>query len=204
MTDQRIAEIEAKIAEAQAEIAALKAGRPAAPSPPKHEGARIVQVLDERSEGPNLAELKKLFSIVRHRVPERKTHDADQSNRDPAVSARRRGRNLRQSDTRRETLGKPWWIEGMTDWLRARNAMTRDVDGASFVAATMASGDILFVPHDSTMGYVWEFAIVPPGHGGGKPASDAWRTVLSTGNVLPPSAPARRVAAPSQVRIYGG
>jgi hypothetical protein len=93
----------------------------------------------------------------------------------------------------------------MTDWLRARNAMTRDVTGASFVAAVMAAGDVLFVPHNGTLGHVWEFGLVLPDQGGGKPANaDAWRRVLATGAILPPSAPARRMAPPSPVRVIVG
>jgi hypothetical protein len=90
----------------------------------------------------------------------------------------------------------------MTVWLRQRDAMTRDITGSSFIAAALAAGDVLFVPHNGMLGHVWEFGIVPPNHGG-KPASAAWQRVLE-GSVLAPSPPARRMAPPSPVRIYGG
>jgi hypothetical protein len=87
--------------------------------------------------------------------------------------------------------------------MRERDAMTRDITGSSFIAAVLASGDILYVPHNSMIGHVWEFGLVPPGHGGGKPASDAWKRVLN-GSVLAPSLPARRMPPPSPVRVVAG
>jgi hypothetical protein len=71
----RLAELEAKVGALNAEIAKLKAERPAPPPLVKDEGVRITAVLDERTDLPNLKEMQKLFSIVRHRVPEQKTHD---------------------------------------------------------------------------------------------------------------------------------
>jgi hypothetical protein len=66
--------------------------------------------------------------------------------------------------------------------------MVSDLSGSSFIAAMYASGDVLFSPHDSALGRTWEFGLVPPGHGGGKPASaDGWRRVLDEGSVMAPS-----------------
>jgi hypothetical protein len=57
---------------------ALKAGKTApVPQPPKDEGVRIVAVNDERSDLPDLASMRKLYSIVKHRVPEEKSGDPD-------------------------------------------------------------------------------------------------------------------------------
>jgi hypothetical protein len=88
----------------------------------------------------------------------------------------------------------------MRQWLRQRDAMTIDVSGASFIAAVLASGDVLYVPHDRTRGWVWEFGLMPP-HYGGKLAADAWKRVLETGAVARPSQPARPTEQRSQVRI---
>jgi hypothetical protein len=88
-------------------------------------------------------------------------------------------------------------MDDLKQWLRQRNAMTIDVSASSFIAAVMGSGDISFVPYDGNLGYTWEFAIMPPGHGG-KPASpDGWKRVLE-GSLMAPSQPER------QVRIVSG
>jgi hypothetical protein len=201
MTD-RLAELEAKAFALNAEIAKLKAGRPAQPPPPKDEGVRVLHLLDERTDLPNLAELKKLHSAVRNLVPETKSHDPDAGFRG-FCGAYRFVSNCGRIAVPNAKVSLTWWCDVMVDWLRQRSAMTLDITGASFIAAVLASGDILYVPHDSNLGHVWEFGIAPPGHGGGKPASDAWKRVLE-GSVLAPSRPSLRMAPPSPARVYGG
>ena len=66
----------------------------------------------------------------------------------------------------------------MKSWLRARDSMAMDVNGSSFIAAVFASGDILYVPRDPALGFVREFSIVPPQHGGKPASADAWKRVL--------------------------
>jgi hypothetical protein len=202
MTD-RLSELEAKAAAITAEIAALKSGKSAPlPQVKDDEGARVIELLHERTaDMPNLEQLRKLYNIVRHKVPQVKVADDDAPFRGFCGAFRYVSNCGRvAAPNNKHSLG--WWGDDMKFWLRARNAMTNDVTGASFIAAVMASGDVLFVPHDGNLGNVWEFSLVPPGHGG-KPATDAWRLVLG-GSVLGPSAPARRMAPPSPVRIYGG
>jgi hypothetical protein len=196
----RIAELEAQAAKLAAEIAALKAGKAAPPpSPPKDE-VRVLQILDERRDLPNLDQMRKLFDIVRHRVPEQKTHDPDRPFRGFCAAARYVANCGRiAAPNNKYSLG--WWLDDMTHWLRQRDAMTIDITSSSFIAAVLASGDILFVPHDADLGRVWEFAIVPPHHGG-EPATEAWKRVVETGVVIRPSQPARLTEQRSQVRIY--
>jgi hypothetical protein len=203
----RLAQLEAQAASLQAEIAALKAAQPGpAPRPPRDEGVRIVPVLAERTDGmPNLAELKNLYAAVRNLVPEAKHHDPD-AGFGGFCGAYRFVCNCRRIAVPNAKVSITWWLDSMTDWLRQRGAVARDATGASFVAAVYAAGDVLFVPHNSTLGTVWEFALVPPGQSGGKPASDAWRRVLREGAsaILSPSAPVRRIEPVSPVRIHGG
>jgi len=197
-TDQRIAALEA-------EIQALKAGRPAPPvQSPKDEGVRIVAVNNELTTGmPSLDQLRRLFTIVRHRAgPEPRSSDPDSAFRGFTASYRYVA-NCPRLAVPNSKLGLGYFMDDLKQWSRQRDAITRDITGSSFIAAVLASGDILYVPHDGNLGRVWEFGIVPPGQGSGKPASDAWKQVLN-GSVLAPSAPARRMAAPSPVRIYGG
>jgi hypothetical protein len=69
MTD-RLAQLEQQAAAITAEIAALKSGKAAPPpQPPKDEGVRILQVLDERSDLPNLREMERLYAAVRNLSP---------------------------------------------------------------------------------------------------------------------------------------
>jgi hypothetical protein len=201
MTDDRIAALEAKIAAAQAELAEIKSGKAAPPPPPPRDEVRIVQVLDERTDLPNLKEMQRLFSVVRTRVPEEKTHDPDRPFRG-FCAAFRYVSNCGRIAAPNGKLGLGYWCDDMKTWLRARNAMTIDVTGASFIAAALASGDVLYVPYNSTLGHVWEVGIVPPGHGG-KLASDGWKRVLE-GSVLTPSQPTRRFAPTANVRIVAG
>ena len=164
MTD-RIAALEQKIAEAQLELQALKSGKAAPPPPPPRDEVRVVALNDEHtSDLPSLDQMRKLFSIVRHRVPEQKSHDPDQPFRG-FCAAFRYVSNCGRIAAPNGKVSITWFLDGMKTWLRVRNAMTGDVTGSSFIAAVLASGDILFVPHDSNLGHVWEFGIVPPGHG---------------------------------------
>jgi hypothetical protein len=199
----RLAQLEVKAATLAAEIAALKAGKAAPVPPPPKDEVRILQLLDERSDGmPSLDQMRKLFDIVRHRVPEQKSHDPDAGFRG-FLSAFRFVSNCWRIAVPNSKYSITWWCDGMKMWLRERNAMVSDVAGSSFISACLASGDVLYTPHDSTLGHVWEFGLVPPGHGGGKPASDAWKLVLN-GSVLAPSQPARRMAPPSPARVVVG
>jgi hypothetical protein len=200
----RLAQLEAQAAALNAEIAALKAGKPApVPRPPRDEGARVVVLNDERRDLPDLASMRKLYAVVKNHVPEVKSQDPDRPFRGFCATFRYISNCGRvAAPNSKYTLG--WWIDDLTQWLRQRDAMTIDVSGSSFIAAVLGSGDVLYVPHNGTLGHVWEFGIVSPNHGGKPASADGWRTVLSTGNVLPPSAPARRMAPPSPVRIVSG
>ena len=200
--NDRLAQLELQAAALASEIAALKAGKAAPPPPPRDEGVRIVEVLDERGDLPNLAELRKLYAVVKHRVPEVRGNDPDAAFRGFA-DAYRYVSNCGRIAAPNGKLGIGYWMDDMKGWLRRRNAMTIDVTGSSFICAVLAAGDILYVPHDSNLGYTWEFGIVPPNHGGKPADANGWRKVLD-GSILAPSQPARRFAPSAQVRIYGG
>jgi hypothetical protein len=205
MTDARIAALEAKINAAQAELQALKAGKAAPPSPVNHRDVRevsVVEVLDERTNLPNLDRMRKLFSIVRHKVPQVNGADDDAAFRGFA-GAYRYVANCGRLAVPNGKLGLGYFMDDMKQWLRARNAMTIDITGASFIAAVLASGDILYVPHNGDLGHTWEFSLVPPNHGGKPADANGWRKVLD-GSILAPSQPARRFAPSAAVRIVAG
>ena len=192
--------IDQRIAALEAELAALKAERPApAPAAQKDEqGARVIQLNDEITSGlPSLDQLRKLFSIVRNKVPQVKSHDDDAAFRG-FTAAYRFVANCGRLTAPNPKVTIGWWCDEMKAWSRARNAMTIDLNGSSFIAAVLASGDVIYVPFNGDLGHAWEVGLLSPSHNGGTPATDAWKTVLSTGNVRAPSSPAR------QVRIVSG
>jgi hypothetical protein len=200
MTD-RLAALEAQAAAITAEIAKLRAERPAPPPPPPRDEVRIVELNTERTSGmPNLAQMQKLYDVVRRRLPEQKSHDPDRPFRG-FCAAHRYISNCGRIAAPNNKYALGWWLDDMTQWLRQRGAMTIDITGSSFIAAVYASGDVLFVPHNGDLGHTWEFSLMPPNHGG-KPATDAWKLVLN-GSVLAPSQPAQRFAPLSPARVYG-
>jgi hypothetical protein len=210
MTDQqRLAALEQQAAKLNAEIAALKAGKAAPLSPPpKDEGVRIGPVLAERVDGmPDLREMERLYAAVRNLSPWPQAlvdrYDDGRPFRAFSVSFRWL-MNVPRADRPNGKVALSYWLETCRAWLRARNAMTADLNANALILATFAVGDVCYCPADPQLGVTWEIGLL---EFGGRPASpDAWKRILAQGAaaVLPPSAPARRVEAPSQVRIYGG
>jgi hypothetical protein len=205
MTD-RLAELERQAAAIQSEIAQLKAGRVSPqPQPPKDDGVRIIAVNDERVDGlPNLREMQKLFAAVKHLAPwPLDAGDPDKPFRGFAASFRwllNKGR----SEQPNGKFALSFWIDNAKTWLRARNSVASDIDATTLVLAAYAQGDVRYVPANPALGYVWELGLAEHG---GKPANaDAWRRVLREGaaSILPPSAPSRRDAPLSQVRVVSG
>lgn len=80
-----------------------------------------------------------------------------------------------------------------------------DVGGNELVLAVLAVGDVCYVPHHLNRGQLWEFGLHEH-YGRGRKASDAWRNVMATGNILPPSMPARLVSSIGvrEMRMAGG
>jgi hypothetical protein len=203
----RIAQLEQQAAAITAEIAKLKAERPAPPpSPPKDEGVRIVQLNNEITSGlPDLKQMQRLFSIVKPHSPWPQAlndkYDPDRPFR-AFSSAFRWLQNVGRTERPNGKVALSFWADTCRLWLRARNSVGSDLDANGIVLAVLACGDIVYTPADPTRGWTWEFGLIE--FGGKLASADGWRRVLSTGNVLSPSSPARRDAPLSPVRIYGG
>jgi hypothetical protein len=206
MTDPRVAALETKIAEAQAELQAIKAGTISPPPrPPCDEGPRILQLNDEITSGlPDLKQTQRLFSIVKPHSPWPSAladrFDSDRPFR-AFGSAFRWAANMRRVPQPDSKRALSYWCDGCRLWLRERNCVASDLDANALVLAILAQGDVAYTSADPQMGWVWELALNE--YVGGR-ASGAWRKVLETGAVLPPSAPARRVPPMANVRIVGG
>jgi hypothetical protein len=96
-----------------------------------------------------------------------------------------------------------FWLDQCKNWTKDRDSMISDISGNELILAVYAAGDVKFCAANAQLGIVWELAL---SEHSGRPASDAWRKILREGAsaVLPPSAPARRSPAPSQVRVTVG
>lgn len=209
MTDSsRIAALEQKIAEATAELQALKAGTPApAPRVVEDEGVRITAVLEERGDLPNLREMEKLFTSVKALSPwpSALVDRFDEHRPFRAFSATFRWlANKGRTEFPNPKFALNYWLDDCRAWLRARNCVASDVDANALILATYAQGDVRYVPANGMLGNVWELALAE--HVGRKASPDAWRVVMAGGAsaILPPSSPARRMPEPSRVRIVGG
>jgi hypothetical protein len=77
-----------------------------------------------------------------------------------------------------------FWMDQCKSWLRERNSMTNAVGANELILAVLAAGDVHYVAANAQVGTVWELGLAE--HGGPR-ASDAWRQVMETGNVLPPT-----------------
>jgi hypothetical protein len=207
MTD-KLAELEAQHLALGAEIAKLRAAQPApAPRPPRDErSVSVVSIFDERTDGmPTLKELQRLFEIVRPRAPWPLNDKYDESKPFRGFcSSFRWLANKGRIEQPNPKFALSFWLDNCRTWLRDRNSMAGDVDANSLILATYASGDIKFLPANPVLGHLWEIGI---SEYSGRPASpDSWKRILREGAsaILPPSAPARRMPPPSNVRIFGG
>jgi hypothetical protein len=205
MTDSRLAELEAQHLALGAEIAKLRAERPTAPPPPPRDEVRIVEVLNERSDLPDLKQMTRLFNIVKQHSPWPQTlvDRFDETRPFRAFCAAFRWvMNTQRLDRPNGRVALSYWADTCRMWLRARNSVGSDVDANSIILACLAAGDVAYSPADPTRGWVWELGLI---EFGGRPANtDAWRAVLNGRAILAPSQPARRTAPPSLVRVVVG
>jgi hypothetical protein len=207
MTDDPVAKLEAIIATAQAELAALKAQRPVPPTrPPRDEGPRVVILNDERTDGlPNLKEMEKLYAAVKSMAPWPLNDKYDEHKPFRGFCACFRWiANKHRTEFPNPKFALSFWLDNCKTWLRERNGMANDVSANELILAVFAFGDVRYVPANAQLGLTWELALAEYI---GRPASpDAWQMVMKNGAsaILPPSSPARRMPPLSPVRIYGG
>jgi hypothetical protein len=210
MTDDRIAALEQKIAEAQLELQALKAGKAPPPPPPRDEGPRIV-LLEERTTfvRPTLNELRKLYEIVCSKYPQFTSREPSTS-RFADDNAREYFEGFTWAFERLGYIGRSatpdhkhyvdFWSAECRDWLRLHRPAHVGNIGAGFLAAVVAHGDVPYTVGDEQRGIVWAVGLTSFG---GTKATDAWRRVLD-GKLMAPVVPERRFAPPSPSQVFVG
>jgi hypothetical protein len=213
MTD-RIAALEAKIASAQAELAAIKAGGKAVPptQPPRDDraGVRIVQLVESSNfVWPTPKELRKLYDIVLGKYPQLGPYK-DITNPMGSVTADEHFDGFCSAFERLGYIGRSaapdhkhyvsHWAFEAVEWLRLHRPGFQGNVSAGFLAAVLAHGDICFVIGDGSRGIVWSVGLASYG---GTKATDKWRKVLA-GEMMSPIAPERRFAPPSPARVVSG
>jgi hypothetical protein len=190
-TEQRIAALEAELAE-------LKAPKQAAPSRPIDDraGVRIVQLTEPSNfVRPTNKELRQLYDIVLGKYPQlaprlsaRWADDERQEHFDGFTWAFERLGFIGRAAAPDHKHYVNFWISEAQDWLRTHRPAHRGNIGAGYLVATLAHGDICFTVGDKQRGIVWAIGLTA--HGGAK-ASDAWRKVLN-GELMPPVVSERR------------
>jgi hypothetical protein len=169
---------------------------------------RVLQLNNEITSGmPNLRGMERLYAAVRNLSPwpEALRDRYDDGRPFRAFSSCFRWiMNVPRADRPNGKVALSYWIDVCQTWLRARNSVGSDLNVNALILATFAVGDVHYCPADPQLGVTWEIGLLE--YGGRAATPDAWRKILAGGAaaILPPSAPARRMPAPSGVRVYGG
>jgi hypothetical protein len=144
-----LAELKAEAARLNARIAELEGNTAnrVTPPPPKDEGVRIVQVLDERHDGmPDLKELESLYAAVKHLAPWPLNNKYDDHKPFRGFcSCFRWVSNKGRTEFPNPRFALSFWLDNCKSWLRDRNVMTGDVSANELVMATLAAGDLKYV-----------------------------------------------------------
>jgi hypothetical protein len=192
-------------------IRRLEGKAPPKPAPVDPEGATLrYPVPPSKFVMPNDDELGRLRAIVCAKVPrlavadgliwrgDKEDNDAEHFKQFTAAFQALGAMHRTEMPDRKHYLHH--WTDHCETWLKGSGEST-DLSFAPFVCACLAHGDVaysgLFVD-----GEVLELGL--NAYGIGRPAGDAWRRVLETGELLLPSPPAMRLAPASPSRVHGG
>ena len=195
--EKRVAALERENRDLRARLEALA---PTKVTPLPLSPVRIVSPPLARIALPTEDEFRRLLEVVLTRYPILKPRDTQ-----GFEAEFRWAFQFLQHTGRREKLNRDhgllFWIDTAAAWLREHKIAPSvlGIGGTAFVAAAIASGDILYTspdefPHIS-------FGLVP--FGGGIPAKDYWRRALS-GTLLEAMAPLHPKPAPAPSRIVRG
>ena len=191
-----IDEINAELAEMRVRITALEAEKSKAAPPARGKYVEPETTLHYPApasiEMPNNEEMAGLLRIALAAYPSRKPAGYDSDGFVCVRFLREFGKAFREVSAmeRGEAPNPKWsishWHNKASDACRLRGDCT-EVDPAAFFYAVLASGDIPWQAPDPSLGAVLSYGLID---WGGKRATDAWRTVLATGKIKPPTKPA--------------
>jgi hypothetical protein len=197
----------------EARVAALEgrsAPRPAPKLMPEDEGVRITHPLPATMfVMPLEADLRRLLSIVGARFPNLRPKfsgprvEADEIEyfRQFGAAFRALG-HMRRADALDRKHAATFWADSAEDLLRAQGA-SESVSVGPLTTALIAHGDIMF-SDVARFPYDLEFGLCVGG--AGRPARDAWRRVLATGQAPAPVAVAQSrnyPTPPVDIRVVG-
>ena len=146
---------------------------------------------------PTEDEFPRLLEIVLIRYPQLRPRDTQGFEQEFCLAFQ-----FLQHTGRREKLDRDhrllFWIDTAAAWLRERKIApgVLGIGAMAFVAAAIASGDILYTSPDEFPHIA--FGLVP--YGGGIPAKDYWRRALS-GTILEAMPPLHPTPMPAPSRI---
>ena len=206
MSTERIQQLERQVASLTAEIAQLKAGKPAARvTPPPKDDQRGVSVsiveTAQPIEMPSDAELSRLMTIVHEKYSQLRPADRTDIGHadffDGFNAAFTRIAYLKRTPLPDIKHYVSWHTDECQEWLRLHCPGARGRIAAAYLTAILASGDIPYTVGDPNTGTVWAVGV---SSFTGKPATAAWKKVLR-GELLAPSAPPRAFAPPSPAHV---
>ncbi len=197
--ETRLKVIERENAALKAELDALRSllgNKSPAPLPPSP--VRITHPTS-KVEIPTAKEFDWLSEIVLRRYPQL----APRADREGFGSqfrvAMQRLLHVGRKDKLDTQHGLEFWTDDCRDWQQQhRVAQGVFVGGAAIVAAIVACGDIPYAPLDR---FPFDLGFGLVAYGGGRPSSDKWREVLTTGRLLEPTPLDRPTVVPSPARV---
>jgi hypothetical protein len=94
-----------------------------------------------------------------------------------------------------------YWTSEARNWFEDLDGRAVDIHALPYLAAALSHGDIPYVVADPTVGSVWTLGVSPYS---GRPATDKWRRVLETEQLLTPTPAALHLVQPQvhPVRIF--
>ena len=203
MTDaieKRLAALERENAALKSQIAALQVLAPAPKVMPLPATPVRISYPMSKVSLPTEQEFGPLLEIVLSRYPQLRPRDTQGFEADFRLVFQ-----FLQHTGRREKLdrdhGLLFWTDTAAAWLREKKIApgVLGIGAMAFVAAAVASGDILYTSPDEFPHIA--FGLVP--YGGGIASKDYWRRALS-GTILEALPPLHSTARPTPARIVRG
>jgi hypothetical protein len=196
--ERRLKALETENRDLKARLDALQVQTPAKVMPLPPSPVRITHPTS-KVEIPSAKEFDRLSEIVLRRYPQLAPR-ADREGFDAQFRvAFQRLLHVGRKDKLDMQYGWEFWTDDCRNWQQQhRVAQGVSVSPAALVAAIVACNDILFSPLDR---FPFDLGFGLVAFGGGRPSTDRWREVLTTGRLLEPTPLDRPTVVPSPARV---